>query len=253
VSAPLARGPAARRLVAALATATRPLLLLDLDGTLAPLREHHGSARVPRSTRQLLARLRRTGAAVVIVSGRSIVAVQRIARTTVDAILGDHGARLWQDGRIRHWLPGNVGRIRKAVALVHRTNATAPGVFAEEKDRSLAVHLRVSREDAVVRRLTRELRALGLRVLHGHRVLDVQLPGVHKGAAVRRWLALHPGFDAVVYAGDDTTDRDAFRALAGRGATIAVGRRVAGAAFRTRDPRSLAVWLSRLASARERR
>jgi trehalose-6-phosphatase len=84
-------------------------------------------------------------------------------------------------------------------------------------------------------------------------VLDVQLPGVHKGAAVRRWLALHPGFDAVVYAGDDTTDRDAFRALAGLGATIAVGQRVAGAAFRTRDPRSLAVWLSRVASARERR
>jgi trehalose 6-phosphate phosphatase len=123
----------------------------------------------------------------------------------------------------------------------------------QEKDRSLAIHLRLPRGDGAVSELARRLRASGYRVLHGYRVLDVQLPGVHKGAAVRRWLAVHPEADQVLYAGDDTTDQDAFRALRGRGITIAVGPRAAGAALRTRDTRTFAAWLGRLAAARRGR
>ncbi|MEO8140046.1 MAG: trehalose-phosphatase, partial [Gemmatimonadota bacterium] len=95
----------------------------------------------------------------------------------------------------------------------------------------------------------RRLRVAGLRALRGRRVIDVQLPGVNKGAAVERWLAHHAS-DTVLYAGDDTTDEDAFRALRGRGSTIAVGPRARGAAFRTRDPATFAAWLARLAQAR---
>jgi trehalose-phosphatase len=129
-----------------------------------------------------------------------------------------------------------------------------PGVLYQQKERSLAIHLRLpSRTDRIARRISALLRAEGLRVLQGHRVLDGQLPGVNKGAAVTRWLRLHPGHDAVLYAGDDTTDEDAFRTLRGRAVTIAVGRRPRRAALRTRDPDSLAAWLQRLARARASR
>ncbi|HMV34224.1 MAG TPA: trehalose-phosphatase, partial [Gemmatimonadales bacterium] len=68
--APLGRGAAARAAFTRLVHAERPILLLDLDGTLAPLRDRPEAARVPAATRRTLRRLRATGVTVVLVSGR---------------------------------------------------------------------------------------------------------------------------------------------------------------------------------------
>jgi trehalose-phosphatase len=234
-----------------LARARHLILLLDLDGTLAPLVERPDDARVPGATRRVIARLRAGGARVVLVSGRSVAGVRRVARLAPDAILGDHGARLWCNGKTVAWLPVNQARFARVCRKV-APELILPGVRLERKDRSLAIHLRLSRARApkLVRRLTRLLEREGLRVLRGHRVIDAQMPGVDKGRAVARWLRTAPPADAVVYAGDDTTDQDAFAALSGRAITIAVGPRAEGAQFRTRDPGTLARWLSRLADAR---
>lgn len=253
MSVPLGGGPAARAAFGRLATARAPVLFLDLDGTLAPIVDNPHQARIPLATRQDLRQLGRTGASVVLVSGRSVAAVRHIARTPVNAILGDHGARLYRSGRVTPWLPAAAHHIRRAADLVGRFVEDRPGIVLQEKDRSLAIHLRLPRSDAVVSELVRRLRASGYRVLRGHRVLDVQLPGIHKGAAVHRWLAVHPEADQVLYAGDDTTDQDAFRALRGRAITVAVGNRTRGATFRTRDTVTFAAWLARLAAARATR
>ena len=252
---PLARGRAARTAFQRLKQASAPVLFLDLDGTLAPLVDRPEDARVPPATRRTLARLRASGARVVLVSGRSIDGVRHVARLASDAILGDHGARIWQVGAVRPWLHADRKRLSRTSRRLTRELAAMAGVRLEQKDRSLAIHLRLTRArgaktiPGIVRLLHRE----GLRVLLGYRVIDGQLPGVDKGRAVRRWLATMPASDAVLYAGDDTTDQDAFRALAGRAVTVAVGPRTLGATLRTRDPRSLARWLERLADARSRR
>jgi trehalose 6-phosphate phosphatase len=231
------------------------VLFLDLDGTLAPLVDQPDRAQVPASTRRTLGRLRATGARVVLVSGRSVGDVRRIARLTPDAILGDHGARIWCGGSVRPWLPANQARLARVSRSLAPELEGFGGVRLERKDRSLAVHLRLTRSQGQrdIPRIVALLRRAGLRVLLGHRVIDGQLPGVDKGRAVRRWLRAHPDTDAVLYAGDDTTDRDAFRALMGSAVTVAVGKRVGEAELRTRDPRSLARWLERLADARSRR
>ncbi len=248
---PLGRGPAARRAFQGLVRAERPLLFLDLDGTLAPLQENPDRARVPAATRRTIAALRRTGAGVVLVSGRSARAVARISGTPVDAILGDHGARLLQAGRLQPWLPADRARLRRAARAVAQFLAGRRGIWLERKDRSLAIHLRLPGGHAhqTVRNVAALLRRMGLRVLAGNRVLDAQLPGVNKGAAVRRWLGRGKQ-DAVLYAGDDTTDQDAFLALRPGAVTIAIGRRVKGAAFATRNPATFAAWLGGLARAR---
>jgi trehalose-phosphatase len=255
VTRSLARGRAARAVFQRMVQANTPVLFLDLDGTLAPLVGRPDDARVPPATRRTLARLRRTGARVVLVSGRSVDGVRHVARLEPDAILGDHGARIWRHGSARPWLSADRARLSRASRRLACELKDLAGVRLERKDRSLAIHLRLTRVQGVkaVPRIVRLLRAAGLRVLLGYRVIDGQLPGVDKGRAVRRWLTTNPGSDAVLYAGDDTTDQDALRALAGLAITIAVGPRVRGARFRTRDPRSLARWLERLADARSRR
>ncbi len=245
------RGAAARAAFRHLAEAGSPLLFLDLDGTLAPLVQRPARATIPLTTQRSIRALRRSGARVVLVSGRSVAGVLRVSSMPVDAVLGDHGARASIGGSITPWLPADRTRLGRAVAAVEALIEATPGILLQRKDRSLAIHLQIAggHEDGTVREVARRLRAAGLRVLRGHRVLDAQLPGVHKGAAVRRWLQReHP--DAVLYAGDDTTDEDAFRALRGRAMTIAVGPRATGAAFRTRDPATFASWLARLADAR---
>jgi len=236
-----------------LARARMPILFLDVDGTLAPIVERPADARVPARTRAVLRRLRRSGAQLVMVSGRSVPGARRVLGMEVDAILGDHGGRALINGRVRTWLVIDPAPLERAVAAVARKIGEWPGITLEQKERSLAIHLRLApgADRRVVPDLVRMLRGLGLRILRGHRVLDVQLPGIDKGRAIRRWLLSHPA-DEVLYAGDDTTDQDAFRVLRRRGLTIAVGRRPTGAEFRTRDPASFCRWLERLADRRER-
>jgi trehalose 6-phosphate phosphatase len=251
---PLARGREATAAFRRLAQAARPVLFLDLDGTLAPIVERPDAARVPWSTRRVLQALRAGGARIILVSGRPVAQVPRVIGTPVDAILGDHGSRLFADGRVRNWLAVDGRSLDRLARRIESDLAGLPGARLERKERSLAVHLRLPRSDGdrTARRIARLLRRQGFRVLRGHRILDAQLPGVNKGLAVRRWLARHPS-PAVLYAGDDTTDDDAMRALGARATTIAVGPRPRHARFRTRDPGTFAAWLARLAQARVHR
>jgi trehalose-phosphatase len=250
----LTRGPAAVRAFRQLVAARRPLLFLDLDGTLAPIVDHPNDARIPPATRRLLQALRASGARVVLVSGRPVLQVPPVARTPVDGILGDHGARLMSGGRVGDWLAADGRSLERLARRVEPRLGRLPGVRLERKERSLAVHLRLPRHDAgrTARRVAALLRRQGFRVLHGHRIVDAQLPRVNKGRAVLRWLARRPLHDVVLYAGDDATDDDAMQALRGRALTVAVGPRPRHAQFRTRDPATFAAWLARLAQARTR-
>ncbi|MFN8652067.1 MAG: trehalose-phosphatase [Gemmatimonadales bacterium] len=250
----LARGNAGRVVLETLARARRPLLFLDLDGTLAPLVERPRRARIPAATCRTLQRLRKTGVRVVLVSGRSVAGVLEVAHTPVDAILGDHGARLYEQGRLSSWLPASKAQFTHAADRLERLLEGTRGVRFQRKERSLAIHLRLPRNDKgrTTERIARLLRKEGLRVLYGHRILDAQLPGVDKGRAVSKWLRRHPRPDAVLYAGDDTTDEDAMLALAGRAFTVAVGPRPRCNTYRTSSTRTFAAWLARLAAAREK-
>jgi len=232
-----------------------PVLFLDLDGTLAPLVDHPDDARVPGATGRVLRRLQASGARVVLVSGRSVAGVLHVARMRPDAILGDHGARIWTRGVVRPWLRADAETLARVVREVAPALEQLRGVRLEHKDRSLAIHLRLApgARAATTRVIVAILRRVGLRVLRGKRVIDGQLPGVDKGTAVRRYLATVPAGGAVLYAGDDTTDQDAFAALRGDAVTVVVGTGARGANFRTRHPSTFAAWLHRLAAARSRK
>lgn len=111
---------------------------------------------------------------------------------------------------------------------VRRAAAGIPGAWVEEKGASLAVHYRQAPEPAaarvsLVRSLGAAARAAGWGVVEGKMVLEVVPPDrPMKGAAVER-LAREAGLAAVLYAGDDVADLDAFAALdrlAGRGVEV---------------------------------
>ncbi len=175
-----------------------------------------------------------------------------VAGPIADAILGNHGGEILRDGGLEPWIAGDAGRMGRVVerlgAALHRD---WPGARLEHKGLSAAIHHRLDHREA------RELAGWTLRTagdreiaaLTGRRVIDVRFSGIHKGEAVLRWLDGRPPGPEILYAGDDTTDEDAFRALR-KGTTILVGRRPTAARFRTPSPATLARWLARLAQER---
>lgn len=197
--------------------ARRPVIALDFDGTLCPIVAERERARMPASTRRLLAAVARLYP-VVVVSGRARADVAgRLRGLPLAGIVGNHGAE--EDGTpapssVRRWL-----------ARLERELAELPGVELEDKGASLAVHYRrAPRPTAAWRAIVAAVDRLpGVRRVEGHAVVNV-VPerAPHKGSAVSSWRR-RLGADSVLYVGDDVTDEDAFALSGPRFLAVRVG------------------------------
>jgi len=197
------------RLLAELAADPRRAgLLLDVDGTLAPIVERPEDARVPDETRSLLRELAARYALVACVSGRSSADARRIVGVEQLLYAGTHGLELAPGAAV--WRE----QIERFAVTVNW-----PPEWIEDKGLSLALHYRRSAEPEQSRlaleRVAEAAEEVGLHARFGRMLLEI-LPPVEadKGTAVRSLLDQR-GLERALYAGDDTTDLDAFRALEG--------------------------------------
>ncbi len=183
-------------------------ILLDVDGTLAPIVEDPEEAAVPEPTREILRELAGRYALVACVSGRSSADAARIVGVEQAFYVGTHGlelapgAEVWRD---------QIERFAKAIEW--------PAEWSENKGVSLSLHYRRSDEPEQARRdlerIAESAQEVGLRTRFGRMTLEVLPPvDADKGTAVRALLE-ERGLKRALYAGDDTTDLDAFRALEG--------------------------------------
>jgi len=193
----------------------RAAVLLDVDGTLAPIVARPEDAYVPEETRGELARLAGRYALVACVSGRPRSEVERMVGVAGVAVVGEHGLELAPE----------------AAAWADRVAEFARGVDwpAERKPLSVSFHFRrADDQDAARAYLTRvadAAQAEGLVPRWGRMVLEVRPPvAADKGTAVRT-LVTRAGVRRALYAGDDRTDLDAFHGLEGLelGVRVAVG------------------------------
>jgi trehalose 6-phosphate phosphatase len=188
-------------------------LCFDVDGTLAPIVPRPEDARVPDGTRSQLRRLAARYALVACVSGRPGEVARAIVGVPELVYVGEHGLEL--DPEAEAW--------RERI----RSFAAAAPWPAEEKPLSAAFHYRTAPDEQAARheleRVEADARAAGLRTRWGRLVLEV-LPPIEttKRTAVAHLLA-QGGLHRALYAGDDSTDLDAFAALDG----LEVGVRVA--------------------------
>lgn len=210
------------------------LLALDYDGTLAPFRADRAGARPPAELRALLAALvacERVRAAIV--SGRPLAELEAlIGLDPAPELFGAHGwERRLPDGRRDDREPPAAA----AGLLETEWRSLGPALGAqrlERKSASLALHLRgappgeaaalAARVGARWRGLA-EGRGLELRRFDGG--LELRCRGRDKGDALRELLDGLPPDAPAAYLGDDETDEDAFRALAGRGVAVLVADR----------------------------
>jgi trehalose 6-phosphate phosphatase len=192
----------------------RAALLLDVDGTLAPIVARPEDARVPDETRSELRRLAGRYALVACISGRPREEARRIVGVEGIEYVGEHGLEL--EPEAERW-----------AAAMDQFAETTPEWPAERKRLTLSYHWRTADDEAeaeaVLERVAARGREPGLVPRWGRKVLELRPPvGAHKGTAVLKLLAEHQ-LTRALYAGDDTTDVDGFDAVSG----LELGVRVA--------------------------
>ncbi len=205
----------------------RALVVLDFDGTLAPIVARRDDAAMRPSTRALL-RVTSLLYPCAVVSGRSRADLAaRVEGVPLVAVVGNHGAEAGfgpvdrsERDTVAAWAAALRGRL-----------AGTPGVEIEDKGLSVAIHHRQAPDRAAARARARAAaEALeGARVFLGRAVVNVvPADAPDKGSAVREILR-RLGVAKALYVGDDVADEDAFRAD-GIEVAIRIGRTHASAA-----------------------
>ncbi len=199
----------------------RSAVLLDIDGTLAPIVRHAADAHVPEATRGLLIQIARRYRVVGCVSGRRASTARQIVSIGTIAYVGNHGGELLRPGATRPEVDPELAawaqRVREFAARVDTGEHQRLRVRSEDKDAIAAFHWRGAPDEQLAEQAVREIARLaeeqGFAVHWGRKVLEVR-PPVPLGKGLGIAALLRGGeASAAVYVGDDTTDLDAFRGL----------------------------------------
>lgn len=220
---------ARRRYDDLVAVAAEVVVGLDFDGTLSPIVEDPGRAVIHPDGPKTLAALAPRVRAVAIITGRPARQVVELGRldTVADElpddarllVMGQYGNERW-DSRTREFVspepPAGLTAFRADLPTLLAEH-DASDAYVEEKGLAVAVHTRrLPDAQAAVQRLEQALRGAadrhGLALEPGRMVVEVRAPGMHKGRALRTALEENGG-GAVLFAGDDLGDLEAFRAV----------------------------------------
>jgi trehalose 6-phosphate phosphatase len=187
-------------------------IMLDVDGTLAPIVARPELARVPDETRAELRRLVGRYALVACISGRTAEDARKIVGVGGPVYVGVHGLELAPEAE--RWR-GPLHEFAESVDWP-----------VEDKGLAVVFHYREADDEeaalTALRGVAARAEALGLQTQFGRKVLEVRPPvEADKGTAVRA-LLVERGLRRALYAGDDTTDLDAFRGLDGLDVSVRV-------------------------------
>ena len=181
--------------------------MLDFDGTLAEIVARPEHARPVDGARGALVELARRYRSVAIVTGRRSEEVAALLDVAHVTYVGLYGLEDAADELVTAIVP----RVQTATLEIAEA-------WVEDKGVSVAVHYRqapdpVSARAALLVALQPVATEAGLELIEGKMVLELVPPDRPlKGGAVERLVREH-ALQAVLYAGDDHADLDAFDAL----------------------------------------
>ena len=235
--------------------ARKRLLLLDFDGTLAPIVNDPADARPSEELQTVLANLAESSDLVVI-SGRNRSFLEKTFEGIPVHLVAEHGAFLkkphqpWErlDLSTDDW----VNPVRSTMNyFVERF----PGSFIEGKETAIAWHYRMAESEDVEGQaidLSTQLRrvssSIPLTVIQGNKVVEVK-PAQHSKGTVALTLVEQKPYDFIVSIGDDTTDEDMFRQLPNWAYTMKVGPGMSFARYRLARQQDVEILLKQMSEA----
>ncbi|MBU7008345.1 trehalose-phosphatase [Phosphitispora fastidiosa] len=224
------------------------LVMTDYDGTLVSIRERPELAIPGSEVVAAVDRLRELETiAFAVISGRSLEDLEKIIPVSGIHLIGCHGAQFRNPNgeRFERVNPDRLQPVIDRLAeLASGCIGGKEGFLIEHKGIALALHYReaaISGQAAAgavpeilgsfIKTACPLMAGSGLETIAGKKVLEIRPCYINKGMAVKYLMDLYPEHYPV-YFGDDTTDEDAFAAVAERGTGVLVSRRTLAASGR---------------------
>ena len=229
----------------------RHALFLDFDGTFVDFAPEPDAIGLrPGSVDLLAAASRSLEGALALISGRRIADLDRFLAPLELPASGVHGQEFRPapgDYRLRPPSP----QLELARSRLRSAVAADDPLLLEDKGGALVLHSRKhpeqrDRASSLAREAVAELS--DLHAVEGHAIVEIRQRGVTKAEAIRLFLGYPPFSSRLpVFAGDDTTDEDGFRAVQKAGGFgIKVGGGETEAAFRLAGVSEVHAWLAAL-------
>ncbi len=233
-------------------------VFLDYDGTLTPIMPRPELAQISSEMRKLVNSLAER-CPVAIVSGRPLATVQEFLGLENVIYAGSHGMEIEGSAGTELRLDKGREHLESLAALYDKLSAALsyiPGVLIQLAGYTVPVHYRMVHPTLipeVERIVERELQDHPeIRRYRGKMIFEIR-PNIpwDKGKAVlwiRERLGLNPENSVAFYAGDDTSDEDAFAVLGEEDVGILVASRPRDTAARylLRDPSEVGRFLKGL-------
>ncbi len=206
------------------------LIVLDLDGTLMPVKDNPMESRPDNHLINKLHYLSKDYSnKIVVTSGRDRNTLEEWFGELFIDIVGEHGAWIRKDQE--RWI-NEQSRNQEWKAdiydLLRQYAVKTPGSYIEEKEFSLVWNYRKADKWLAELRLRNlhealysAIKDLDLELMEGNKVLEVKNAGVNKGRGVANWL--NEDYDFMLAVGDDATDEETFKVMPEQAYTIKVG------------------------------
>lgn len=226
------------------------VLMLDFDGTLAPIVKSPEKAHMSLKTGNLLQKLcQKPNLYLAVISGRKLEDIKKKVRLPDIIYGGNHGLEGEIFGKKYSFpIPNRVLKtIEQIKTQLNKIVVQFSGVFVEDKELVLAFHYRSAKKEQIptIKSLLKEtlkpyVKKGLISVVSGKMAIDIK-PKVecNKGTFVKLIIdkvqtqTKKP--PTAIFIGDDTTDEDIFRKLE-RGITVKVGKsKQSKAKYRLKD------------------
>jgi trehalose 6-phosphate phosphatase len=206
------------------------LVVLDFDGTLAPIVDDPEAAVIHPEASAVLVDLSAQVRAVAVLTGRparqvlALGGLDEVGDTIGESgselvVLGQYGNERWSSHARRIVSPKPPPGLASLIGDLPRLlrGADASEAWVEEKGLAVAVHTRRMADpraafDRLLPVLTEAAEARNLTVEPGRMVIEIRSSGMDKGMALRRLVEEYDA-RAVVFVGDDLGDVPAFEAV----------------------------------------
>ena len=212
---------------------SRLALLLDYDGTLAPIAPHPDLAIIPPETKKVLQRLANMpDVNIAIISGRSLENVKQMVGIEGLTYAGNHGFQITHpDGSVfRYPVPHDYEEKLKKLKE-YLSEVSFKGAWMEDKGTGISFHFREvdsKYTNDVIKEAKQCFSKAGIDPYPSHMAFEARPPVTwDKGRAAIYILRSLFGVDwsdriSTIFAGDDKTDEDAIKALGGMAVTFRV-------------------------------
>ncbi|PPC87592.1 MAG: trehalose-phosphatase [Hyphomicrobium sp.] len=228
---------------------------LDIDGTLAEIARLPELAVVSPETQNILALLFKiTDGALAVVSGRQLDDIDRMIGLPFLPAAGIHGAQLRLPGKPILLNDSCTAELDDVHIRLREGLHDVEGILWERKPLSVAIHYRaIPNESQRIIALAHQVvkNRPGLKVITGKMIVEILPASSDKGQAVTQLMS-YPPFKGRTpfFAGDDTTDEDAFIAINSMdGISAKIGSGPSIAKFGFENSEALRAWLARLITA----